>query len=131
MTALLPNNYTIITASGSQWTAVVTVTNDDGTLANLTGKSFEFVLRSSNSSNYALPNAIGPIIFSVNNSSSTANGTITVNTTTSQVSVTVTATAVNLITQGGGVYTLWMDPNLADATALMTGQFLVQNIPAP
>lgn len=131
MTALLPTNYTIVTASGSQWTAVVTVTNDDGTLANLTGKSFEFVVRATTSPNPNALGSIGAVIFSVNNSSSTANGTITVNTATSQVTVIVTATAVNLLTQGGGAYTLWMDPNLADATALLTGPFLTQPVPAP
>lgn len=131
MTALLPTNYTIITASGSQWTAVVTVYNDDGTLANLTGKSFEFVVRSATSPNPNVIGSIGAVIFSVNDSSSTADGTIIVTQSSSQVEVIVTATGVNLLTQGGGPYTLWMDPGLADATALLTGQFLVQPVPAP
>lgn len=131
MTALLPTNYTIVTAAGSQWTAIVTVQNDDGTLANITGKSFELVVRSATSPNPNVIGAIGATIFSVNNSSSTANGTIFVTASTSQVQVIVTATAVNLLTQGGGMYTLWMDPGLADATALLTGQFLTQPVPAP
>lgn len=131
MTALLPTNYTVITASGSQWTSVVTVYNDDGSLADLTGKSFEFVVRNATSPNPNVIGSIGAVVFSVNNTSSTANGTINVTVSSSQVQVIVTATAVNLLTQGGGVYTLWMDPSLADATALVTGQFLTQPVPAP
>lgn len=124
----LPTDYTVITASGSQWTAVVTVFNDDNTLANITGKSFEFVVRTSTAQ---INGPDGPVVFLVNNTTSTANGTILVNTTLSQVQIIVNAVAVNLLTQGGGLYTLWMDPTLADATALMTGQFLVRTVAAP
>ena len=124
----LPTNFTVLTASGSQWSAVVTITNSDGTLANITGKVFEFVVRTSTAQ---INGPDGAAVFSVNSTSSTANGTITVNTVLSQVQIIVNAVAVNLLTQGGGLYTLWMDPNLSDATALLTGQFLIQTVAAP
>lgn len=121
---MLPNLYNIQTASGSQYSVSFTIKNDDGSLANITNKTFEFVVRDRTDS----PNTP---IFSVNSTSSTGNGTITVNTTTSVVSVTLTPAAVNLITTGGGPYTLWMDPNLSDATALVVGTFFVESVAAP
>jgi hypothetical protein len=120
----LPNLYNIQAASGSQYSVSFTVQNDNGSLANITNKTFELVVRDRTNS----PNRT---FFSINSTSSTANGTITVNTTTSVVSVLVTPTAVNLITNGGGPYTLWMDPNLSDATALVVGTFFVEPVAAP
>jgi hypothetical protein len=123
MTALLPNNYTVVTAQGSQWSVVVTVYNEDGSLANLTGKIFEFIVRSTASS--------AASIFSVTSTASTGNGTILVSTAASAVTVVVNAAATGLLSGGGGNYTLWMDQGLSDATALMTGVFLAQAVPAP
>src|SRR5690242_10931331 len=123
MPALLPNNYTIVTAQASQWSAVFTVYNEDGTLANLTGKIFELVVRATAST--------PSVIFSVTSTASTASGTITVNTATSAVTVIINPVATALLTGGGGNYTLWMDQGLSDATALVTGVFLAQAVPAP
>lgn len=123
MTALLPNNYTIVTAQASQWSAVFTVYNEDGTLANLTGKIFELVVRATAST--------PSVLFSVTSTASTANGTVTVDTAASAVTVIVNPAATALLTGGGGNYTLWMDQGLSDATALVTGVFLAQAVPAP
>ena len=123
MTALLPNNYAIVTAQGSQWSVIITVYNDDGSLTNIVGKTFEFVVRDRT-------DAAGKVLFSVNNTSSTSSGTITVTTSTSSLQVVVTPAATNLLTAGGGPYTLWMDQGLSDATALLTGTFLASVVAA-
>jgi hypothetical protein len=121
---LLPNNYTIIAASGSQWSALFTIYDDDGTLTDITGKVFELVVRDRLST-------VGRVIFSVNNTASTAYGTIITDVINSTVEVIVNAAATALVVEGGGPYTLWMDQNLADATALVTGTFFANPIAAP
>jgi len=122
--ALLPNTYTIVTAASSQWSAVFTVTNDDGSLTDLTGKTFEMVIRD------RLGN-VGQVLASVSNGASTANGTIQVDLQRSTVRVILNPVAVDTVTSGGAPYTLWMDPNLSDATALVTGIIYVNPVANP
>jgi hypothetical protein len=124
MTVLLPNNYTIITAQGSQWSAVYTIYNDDGSLANISLKVFEFVVRDR-------LDAAGGVLFSFSSVVSNAYGSMTVSTEDSTVQVVVNPAATSLLSEGGGPYTLWMDQDLPDATALVTGIFLAQIIAAP
>lgn len=121
---LLPNNYTIVTAAGSQWSSIFTIYNDDGTLANITNKVFEFVVRDRLSSP-------GTVIFSFTSTTPNAYGSMVINTVSSTVQVTVNPAATALITEGGGPYTLWMDQSLADATALVTGTFFANLIANP
>lgn len=121
---LLPNNYTIVAAAGSQWSTVVTIYNDDGTLADITNKTFEFVVRDRLSSP-------GRVIFSFTSTASNAYGAMVVSTVNSTVEVIVNPTATSLITEGGGPYTLWMDPSLSDATALVTGTFYANPVANP
>jgi len=120
---LLPNNYTIVTAVGSQWSASFTIQNDDGTLTDITDKIFEFVVRDRLST-------AGRVLFSVNSTTSNTFGGITVNTLTSTVFVSVMPAATALVVEGGGPYTLWMDQNLSTATALVVGTFYTQLVAA-
>jgi hypothetical protein len=123
-TMLLPNNYTIVAALGSQWSSIFTVYDDDGTLANLTNKTFEFVVR----------NRLGPpgtVLFSFTSTTPNAYGSMVVSVINSTVQVIVNPTATSLITEGGGPYTLWMDQGLSDATALVTGTFYANPVANP
>lgn len=124
MAMLLPNNYTIVTALGSQWSSIFTIYNDDGTLANLTNKTFEFVVRD----RLGQP---GTVLFSFTAAAPNAYGSMTVNTVNSTIQVVVNPAATALITEGGGPYTLWMDQNLSDATALVTGVFYANPVANP
>lgn len=121
---LLPNNYTIITAAGSQWSTVVTIYNDDGTLADISSKTFEFVLRDR-------LNSVGGVIFSFTNTAPNAYGQMVVNTVNSTVQVVVNPAATLIVTEGGGPYTLWMNQNLPDATALLTGILYANPVAKP
>lgn len=121
---LLPNNYTIVTVAGSQWSSIFTIYNDDGTLANLTNKVFEFVVRNRLGSP-------GTVLFSFTSTIPNAYGSMTVDVTNSTVQVIVNPAATALITEGGGPYTLWMDQNLPDATALVTGVFFANPVANP
>lgn len=122
--ALLPNNYTIVTAADSQWSGVFTVQNDDGTNADLTNKTFEMVIRNRLGD-------VGVILASVTSTASTVDGTIIVNLQNSTLQVILTPTAANTVTSGGAPYTLWMDPALPDATALVTGIIYVNPVATP
>lgn len=121
---LLPNNYTVVAAANSQWSLVFTIQNDDGTVADITNKTFEFVVRNR-------LNRVGVVLFSVSSTASTAYGTITVDVLTATVQVILTPTATGLIPEGGGPYTLWMDQNLSDATTLVTGTFYANPVANP
>lgn len=122
--ALLPNTYTIVTAADSQWSGVFTVQNDDGTNADLTNKTFEMVIRDR-------LGGVGVVLASVSSTASTADGTIIVNLLSSSLEVILTPSAVNTVTSGGAPYTLWMDPNLSDATALVAGIIYVNPVATP
>lgn len=121
---LLPNNYTIVTAAGSQWSSIFTIYNDDGTLANITNKVFEFVLRD----RLGQP---GTVIFSFTNTAPNAYGSMVVSAINSTVQVIVNPAATVLVTEGGGPYTLWMDQGLSDATALVAGTFFTNPVANP
>lgn len=117
--ANLPNAASLSVAVGSQLNQTYQFKNSDGTLMDITGKVFEFVIR-------ADPVELGvttPLV-SVTSTASTASGTITVNTLTSTVLVSVSATAMATLTQKQYVYTLWMDQHLSDATAMVSGALL-------
>lgn len=120
---LLPNNYTVVTAASSQWSLVFTIQNDDGTVADITNKTFEFVVRNRLSRSSVM-------LFSVNSIASTTYGTVTVDVPTATLQVILTPVATGSIPEGGGPYTLWMDQGLSDATALVTGVFYANPVAA-
>lgn len=120
---LLPNNYTVVAAATSQWSLTFTIQDDDGSVADIANKTFEFVVRNR-------LNRVGVVLFSVNSTASTSYGTITVDVQTATVQVILTPTATGSVPEGGGPYTLWMDPNLNDATALVAGTFYANPVAA-
>ena len=124
--AFLPNPLSMNVAVGSDLSNVYTLQNDNGTLMNLVGKTFEFSIRT----DPAQTSATAALI-SVNSTSSTSSGSITVNTFTSQVTVVLTATAMATLSQNQYYYTLWMDPGLADATAMVSGTMFAMNVAQP
>ena len=99
--------------------------NDNGTLMNITNKTFEFVIRTD-----PIQTSVSTPVASVSSVSSTASGFITVNTGTSTVLVTVSPSAMSNLTQQGYVYTLWMDQNLPDAAALVSGTLFAEFVAA-
>lgn len=120
--APLPNFFQAIAPIGSQWAQDYQVTNDDGTLANITNKTFELVVRNTQSA---------ASVFSVTSTASTTYGTITVTSSTATLQVVLSPNATNLLTEYGASYTLWMDPNLNDATALVAGVFYGRTVAQP
>lgn len=117
-----PQPYNTIGYLGSQWATTFQFFNSDGSLMNITGKTFEYVLRISTKST-------GTPALYVSSVSSTANGSITVTTATSSILVVITPTGMNTLTSPA-VYaaTLWMDPGLTDATVMANGSFNVEGV---
>ncbi|NUQ95272.1 MAG: hypothetical protein HOY79_01475 [Streptomyces sp.] len=111
--------------AGSQWVTSFTLTNDDGTLMSIVGKSFEFVVRASATDTSPTPLA------KVTSSSATAAGYITVSTATSSLQVVLSPTATSGIPPTGSWHSLWLDPGLPDATLHLSGPFYCQAAPAP
>lgn len=120
--APLPNFFSAIAAIDSQWAQTYIVTNDDGSLANISNKTFELVVRDSNT---------GAVAFSVNNTVSTSAGNIVVTSSAASLQVILTPTATSLLHEYGSNYALWMDPNLNDATALVAGVFYGRTVATP
>jgi len=120
--APLPNFFNAIAAIDSQWSQVYIITNDDGSLANITNKTFELVVRDTNT---------GLVAFSVNNTASTSAGNIAVTSSAASLQVILTPTATSLLHEYGSNYTLWMDPTLNDATALVAGIFYGRTVAVP
>jgi hypothetical protein len=121
----LPNFISISAGIGSQFNQSYQMFNDDGTLMSITNKIFEFVVRTDPSQ----LSAQNPVI-SVNSVSSTSSGFITVTTGTSTVLVSVSPTSMSGLIQQQYYYTLWMDQDLPDATALVSGTLFAANIAA-
>ena len=112
----LPNAVSVVAAIGSQWNQSYQLLNDDGTLMNISNKIFEFVVRTDPSQS----SATTPLI-RVSSVSATSSGSITVTTGTSTVLASLSPTAMALLSAGQYYYALWMDQDLPDATALVSG----------
>lgn len=121
---MIPLPWTTLSPQGSQWSQSFQLTNDDGTLQNLAGKTFAFTLRTS-------PRAVGTPAVQVTSTASTASGYITVTLSTSTVQVVLTSAATASLA-GANVYScaLWEDQGAADQTALVVGNFYVQPVAA-
>lgn len=120
--APLPNFFNAVAAIDSQWSQVYVITNDDGSLANIANKTFELVVRDSNT---------GLVTFSVNSTASTTAGNIAVTSSAASLQVILTPAATSFLREYGSNYTLWMDPNLNDATALIAGIFYGRTVATP
>lgn len=121
---VLPNQVQANAAAGGQWVQTYTLENDDGTPMNINGKTFEFVVRPS------VTDTAEPAKVAVNSTAATAQGYITVTANTSTVQVVLSPTATALLGKSASPYTLWMDPGLPDATALVVGTFFTSLVAA-
>lgn len=117
----LPNLFSIQMGIGSQWSQSYTFQNADGSLVDLTGHTFSFVVRNDPSE----ANAITPVIRV--DTTGTAQGNITVNTATATITVNLLASGTAALTQKTYYYSLWMDPGTT-STAWATGTIFAAQI---
>ena len=111
----LPNQVQINVAAGSQWSQGYQLQNDDSSPFNITGMTFEFVIRPNTS------NAAEPAMVSVNSTASSAQGYITVTVETATLLVVLSPTATELLGQSANPYSLWMNPGTSSQTDLVQG----------
>lgn len=110
--------------AGFQWVESFTLTDDDGNLMNIVGRSFEFVVRASRTDTSPTP------VAKVSSSGATAQGYITVTAATSSLQVVLSPTATAGIPPTGAWHSLVMDPGPAQSLQL-SGPFYCQPAPAP
>jgi hypothetical protein len=122
----VPLPWATSTPAGSQWATTFTLQNDDGTVMNITGKTFELVVRQSPR------NVTIPPLVSISSVAPSSQGSIIVNVPAGTVQ-TIVAPGALPATLANDVYTvgLWMDPGLTDATNLVNGLLYVQPTAAP
>lgn len=121
--AALPNQWNASAAAGSQWSQSFQLVNDDGTPVNVTGWTWEFVIRPS------VNDTASPALVQV---TTTANsqGYITVNTATATVTVVLNPAATTPLSKGSRPYTLWSNPGTTTAVAWVDGMFNTQLVAA-
>lgn len=112
----LPSQVNFATAAGSLWQQTFTLTDAASAAINLTGLTWEFVIR---------PNVIDatvPPLVSVTTTSS-AQGQITVVPLTGTVTVALNPAATTLLGQNSRPHALWSNPGTATATCWAEGRF--------
>jgi hypothetical protein len=119
----LPNQWNATAAAGSQWAQAFQLQNDDGTPVNITGWTWEFVIR------LTVTDAASPALVQVTTAAN-SQGYITVNTTTATVTVVLNPAATSQLGKGAKPYTLWSNPGTTTATAWVDGTFNSQLIAA-
>ncbi|MFK0045523.1 hypothetical protein ACIQU4_15620 [Streptomyces sp. NPDC090741] len=112
----LPLRWRTAVVAGAQWSAAFTLLDDDGTRMDISGKTFEFVIRP-NSADATVP----PLV--VVTATATAQGYLTIDTVTATIQVVLTPAATTLLATGCRPFALWMDPGQPDQTCLVEGPF--------
>lgn len=101
---------------GSVNGATFTFQNDDGSAYNITGATWEYVIRIDQYDRSAVP------LVSITTTSS-AEGVLVPNTTNSTLALTLFPAATSSLKAGTYFHTLWMNPGTTSALAWVTGLF--------
>lgn len=120
----LPNQWNTTTPAGSQWAQAFQFHNDDGTPVNVSGWTWEFVIRP------AVTDIASPALVQVTTTVS-AQGYITVDTTTATVMVVLNPAATSLLGKGARPYTLWSNSGTTQALPWVEGVFNSRPIANP
>lgn len=99
-------------AAGGQWSVGYTLTDDTGAPLDLTGASFELVIRP------ALTDTAEPALVSIT-ATETSQGYLTVNANT--VLVVIYPAATEILGRNAWPYALWMNPGTSSALPLVEG----------
>lgn len=119
----LPNQWNASSPAGSQWAQNFQLQNDDGTPVNVSGWTWEFIIRPN------VTDATSPALVQVT-TSATAQGYITIDAVTATVTVVLAPAATVLLGKGARPYTLWSNPGTTQAVAWVDGTFNTQLVAA-
>lgn len=120
----LPNQWNTSTPAGSQWVQTFQLQNDDGTPVNITGWTWELVIRPN------VTDTATPALVQVTTTVS-AQGYITTNTATGTVTVVLNPAATSLLGKGARPHALWSQPGTTQAVAWVEGVFNSQLVAIP
>jgi hypothetical protein len=112
----LPMQWNTTTAAGSLWVQTFTFLNADGTRTDLTGLSWEFVIRP------GVTDSTSPPLVKVTTTAGVQGG-IVVDIDAATVTVTLTPAATTALANGARRHALWSQPGTADATCWVAGTF--------
>lgn len=113
--ATYPITQAAYATSGSAWTWTYPLTDSSGNPLNLTGLTFEFVVRPT------VTNTVEPGLISVSSTASNSQGSITITPLAGLVTVTLTPAATSLLQDGVYPYGLWSSPGTSTATIWYDG----------
>lgn len=117
MPAALPQPHAITAPAGAQWVESYQLLDDNGALAAITGKTFQFAIRPSTA------DTTQPAMVAVNSTAANGQGYITVTVATSTLQVVLSPSATLLLGAGARPYALWMDNGQPDAEVWLDGIF--------
>lgn len=113
--ATYPITQAAYATSGSEWTWTYPLTDANGNPLNLTGYTFEFVIRPT------VTNLVEPPLVSVISTAPSSQGSITIAALTGLVTVVLTPAATSLLQDGVYPYGLWSAPGTSTATIWYDG----------
>jgi hypothetical protein len=122
--ALLPQQYNVsVAAAGSGWSQAFTMRGDDGRPLDLTGLTWELVIRPS------VTDTATPALVQVSTTPST-QGYITVDPATATVLAVLAPAATALLGKDARPYALWSNPHTTTAQCWVQGIFHTQAVAA-
>lgn len=104
------------TAAGAQWVQVFKLTNADGSIVDLTGLTWEFVIRP------AVTDAAPTPLVKVT-TTGTSQGQIVIDIPTGTITVTLTPSATALLGRDSRAHALWSNPGTTTAVCWVEGSF--------
>lgn len=119
----LPNYLAIVASRASVWDSTFIFQNDNETPMDITGRTFELVVRPDVNDTAPTP------LIKVSSAGATAQGFMVIDLMNSSVLVVVSPTANSI--NAGGYFTLWMDPGLTTQTAMVQGPYNIAPTPVP
>lgn len=122
---ILPNEQPAYVDASGVWNETYTLTDNLGNPINLTGLTFEFVVRQT------VTNTAEPALISVSSSGSTSQGGITITPLTGVVAVSLTPAATAVLGAGVYPYGLWSSPGTSTATPWVTGNMTSKLVAVP
>lgn len=124
MTTSLPLPFTTQGYNSSQWLTVFAFLNRDGTQMDISGYTYQMVIRTSTENT-------GAAALSVSSAAPSENGSIVISTEASTITVTLTPAAMSLLVPGESyALTLWQNPDLDTAAVVVNGTMYVTPVAA-
>lgn len=122
---IFPNQVPAYVDADGSWSETYTLTDNLGNPLNLTGYTFQFVVRPT------VTNTNEPALISVISTGSTSQGSVTITPLTGVVTVVLTPAATVVLGQGVYPYALWSNPGTSTQTPWVKGNMSAELVAVP